>query len=74
MKTGEGKDLKDDASNYSSEKYDKPSVTVDICICSIINRELKILLIKRKHPPYRDHWAIPGGFVDINLKDHNLII
>jgi len=24
-----------------------------------------IILIKRKHGPYKSHWAIPGGFVEI---------
>jgi ADP-ribose pyrophosphatase YjhB (NUDIX family) len=35
-----------------------PKLTVDI----IINIEGKIILIKRKNPPYG--WALPGGFVD----------
>lgn len=25
---------------------------------------LKVLLIKRKNDPYKDMWALPGGFVD----------
>jgi len=55
--------------SYNPNLYEKPSVTVDIAICSIIDGELKVLLIKRKHPPYRDKWAIPGGFVDIPSKE-----
>jgi ADP-ribose pyrophosphatase YjhB (NUDIX family) len=35
-----------------------PKLTIDI----IINIEGKIVLIKRKNPPYG--WALPGGFVD----------
>lgn len=51
--------------------YKKPSITVDIIIFnenhndfrkSIRNNEF--ILIKRKNSPYKDHWAIPGGFVD----------
>lgn len=68
-KTAEGKDLKDDVSNYDENKYKKPSVTVDIAICSILDNDLKVLLIKRKYPPFRNHWAIPGGFVDIDQKE-----
>lgn len=36
------------------------AVTVDIVIISNNN----ILLIKRKHKPFQDCWAIPGGFVE----------
>ena len=68
-KTGEGHLLKDDLSNYSAEKYKRPSLTVDIVICAIIDGVLQILLIKRKHPPFRGCWAIPGGFVDIDKEE-----
>ena len=57
--------LKDDLSNYNPKDYDSPSVTVDIAILSIIENDLKVLLIKRKYPPFRGYRAIPGGFVDI---------
>jgi len=69
QKTAEGHLLKDDLSNYNHSKYERPSVTVDIIICSIIDDTLKVLLIKRKHPPYRGRWAIPGGFVQIENKE-----
>ncbi len=53
--------------NYDSTKYEKPSVTADIVIFTIDKEnDLNILLIKRKNYPYKDKWAIPGGFVDIN--------
>ena len=68
-KTGEGFLLKEDLSNYTPDGYKHPSVTVDVIICSIKEGELKVLLIKRKYPPFRDHWAIPGGFVDIEAKE-----
>jgi 8-oxo-dGTP diphosphatase len=61
--------LKDDLSNYNHNKYQKPSVTVDIIICTIMEGTLKVLLIKRKQPPFKDSWAIPGGFVDIAAKE-----
>ncbi len=38
-----------------------PLLTVD----AIIIYEEKIVLIKRKNPPYKDMFALPGGFVDI---------
>jgi len=65
-----GDKLKDDLSNYDPTKYENPSVTVDICICTIKDDDLKILLIKRKYPPFRNCWAIPGGFVEIAKKEN----
>src|SRR3989344_1353858 len=47
------------------EKYEKPSVTVDIVIFTIKNRNLEILLVKRNLEPFKNQWAIPGGFVRI---------
>jgi len=63
--TAEGLLLNEDVSNYDDSKHKKPSVTVDIVICTIKDDDLKVLLIKRKYPPFRDHLAIPGGFVDV---------
>lgn len=44
--------------------YPRPSVTVDMVI---VTREKKprVLLIRRKHPPFVGKWAIPGGFVEM---------
>lgn len=44
-------------------------VAVDIVIFTIQVRALKVLLIKRRIPPFKDQLAIPGGFV---LPDENL--
>lgn len=53
--------------NYDSSKYEKPSVTTDVIIFTIDDdNDLNVLLIKRKNYPFKDKWAIPGGFVDIN--------
>lgn len=45
--------------------YEKPSLTVDNVIFSSKEngQELSILLVKRKAHPFKDHWALPGGFV-----------
>lgn len=62
---------------YSPGDYERPSVTTDILVFTVQNKEiadirkadkkeLKILLIKRKDHPYIGQWALPGGFVDIN--------
>lgn len=55
----------DTAQNYDVSKYDRPSVTVDVVIFTILDEELKVLLIQRKGWPFEGMWAIPGGFVQI---------
>ena len=52
--------------NYDASKYERPSVTADIVIFTIDNTDnLNILLIKRGDYPYKDRWAIPGGFLEV---------
>lgn len=45
-------------------KHPRPAVTVD---AMIVTREdqPRVLLILRKNPPYQNHWALPGGFLDV---------
>jgi len=47
-------------------KYEKPSVTVDMVLMCYNKEEeqLKIALIQRKGHPFRNSWALPGGFVN----------
>lgn len=47
-------------------KYPHPAVTVDMIVFAIHEDDLKVLLIQRKTEPFRNCWAIPGGFVEIN--------
>ena len=42
-------------------KYRTPSLTADIFI---FDDEFNFILIKRKNNPYKDCWALPGGFVE----------
>lgn len=47
-----------------SKYVSKIFVTVDVLV---INKKTnEILLIKRLNEPYKDCWALPGGFVDEN--------
>ena len=39
-------------------------VTVDVVVFDANQNE--ILLIQRKNEPFKDYWALPGGFVDEN--------
>lgn len=57
--------------------YERPSVTVDMLIFTVMEREqdnyrklseksLQLLLIQRGEHPYLGKWALPGGFVGID--------
>lgn len=45
-------------------EYKNPALTVD----TIIINDESIVLIKRLNNPYKNHWAIPGGFVEYGEK------
>ena len=47
-------------------KKDRFYLTADAVVFTILNRELKILLIKRKYEPYKGKFALPGGFVNLD--------
>ncbi len=47
-------------------EYPHPAVTTDIVIFTIQDEQLKVLLIRRASAPFKDHWALPGGFVEID--------
>lgn len=68
------KDEKDYLASYHQNDYERPSLAADTVIFTISNEEasdirrlsrknLSILLIKRGEHPYKDLWALPGGFV-----------
>ncbi|MBN1860353.1 MAG: NUDIX hydrolase [Candidatus Thermoplasmatota archaeon] len=47
-----------------------PALTVD----GIIINEKSVLLVQRKYEPFRDHWALPGGFVEYGEKTEDAVI
>lgn len=51
--------------NYHASDYERPSVTVDIVILTVAEQDLRVVLIRRKFPPFQGLWAVPGGFVGI---------
>ena len=48
-------------------EYRQPAITVD----AVIIHEGKIVLIKRGNPPFKDHYALPGGFVEYGETTEN---
>ncbi|WP_294379195.1 NUDIX domain-containing protein [uncultured Clostridium sp.] len=60
--------------NYNPSEFERPSVTNDVLIFTtddmveensrkVPRKGLQILLVKRNDYPFKDKWAIPGGFV-----------
>jgi len=41
-------------------------VTVDIVIFTIRKKKLEVLLVQRGYEPFKDKWAIPGGFIRLS--------
>ena len=44
--------------------YQRPSVTVDVVLLVRHETGWRVLLIRRRNPPFEGHWALPGGFVE----------
>lgn len=73
MKNSETKE-REYLQNYNINKYERPSLTSDIVSFTVKTQEnndyrklpekkLSVLLIKRQEYPFKDMWALPGGFV-----------
>ena len=55
-------------SNEYTYSYPLPAVTVDMVIFTVSKAgQLQALVIKRREDPFKDHWALPGGFVDVGV-------
>lgn len=46
-------------------EYPRPAMTADV---AVLRMEVmpEILLVQRKDPPYKDMWALPGGFMEMD--------
>ena len=51
--------------SYTYE-YPRPAVTTDAVVFLEKGNAFEILLIQRKNEPFKDMWALPGGFVDMD--------
>lgn len=45
--------------------YPRPAVAVDLVVFTIVDADLKLLLIRRGEPPFKGAWALPGGFLRV---------
>ncbi len=41
-------------------------ITVDVVILTLKNNAIQVLLVKRLNEPFKDKWAIPGGYVRLS--------
>jgi 8-oxo-dGTP diphosphatase len=46
-------------------EYPRAALTVDCVVFGFDEAELKVLLIRRGLAPFKDKWALPGGFVRV---------
>lgn len=53
-------------STYNLAQFQRPSVTVDVVLFAFRDDDLQVLLVRRHSWPFRDYWAIPGGFVELD--------
>jgi 8-oxo-dGTP diphosphatase len=51
---------------YKAGAYARPSVTVDLVILTVLDNDLKVLLVQRNEHPFKGRWALPGGFVRVS--------
>lgn len=76
LTNAQGLTEKEFLSVYDAGKFERPSVTVDMLVFTIMNemkesyrklpeKVLKILMVKRGNHPFMGYWALPGGFVDM---------
>ncbi len=50
----------------ATKSYERPAVTVDAVVIARHPEGPRVLLIKRRNPPFAGRWALPGGFVEPN--------
>jgi 8-oxo-dGTP diphosphatase len=50
-----------------SAEYTNPLFTVDSVLFTVVNDQLHLLMVKRAEPPFAGDWALPGGFIDVQL-------
>ncbi|MCF6184492.1 MAG: NUDIX hydrolase [Bacteroidales bacterium] len=52
-------------------KYPRPAYTADCIVFTEKSEYAEVVLIKRGFEPFKNYWAFPGGFVDIDETAYN---
>jgi len=68
-KNAAGQTLEAFLAAYDPGLYERPSVTVDIAVFTLLPGDpvrLGVLLIKRGDHPFINMWALPGGFIQMD--------
>ena len=47
-------------------EWPRPMVTADAAVFSFAHGKAWLLLVHRKNDPFAGHWAIPGGFLELD--------
>lgn len=51
--------------NYNLTIFHRPSTSVDTVIFTVFDQQLQVLLVKRADYPFKNQWALVGGFIDL---------
>lgn len=50
--------------HYDASRWPHPALTADIAVFREHDSGLQLLLVKRANHPFKDAWALPGGFFE----------
>ena len=51
---------------YDASRWPAFGVTADVVLLTVRHGRLSVLLVERANHPFQGHWALPGGFVNID--------
>lgn len=51
---------------YDASAFNRPNASVDTVIFTVMNGELKVLLVRRDSHPFKNMWSLVGGFIDMD--------
>jgi len=54
--------------------WPRPMVSVDAVVFGFFGGKGKLLLVNRKHEPFKGKWALPGGYVEIDEELEDAVV